>query len=161
MIDHHGAALFAMGILAALVRRGRTGQGCRVDASLMQSALDLQAESLVAWLNAPDRPKKVNAHKHVAGWYYGAPYGVYPTRDGHLALSLIPLADLADAIGEPRLAAFTEEDSFTRQDEIGDLVAATLEDAHHRRMGRRSLDDRKLWHAPGAGLRRDRRRTRR
>ncbi len=45
-IDHHGAALFAMGILAALVRRTRTGQGCRVDASLMQAALDLQAESL-------------------------------------------------------------------------------------------------------------------
>ena len=44
VIDHHGAALFAMGILAAIVRRQRTGQGCRVDASLMQSALDLQAE---------------------------------------------------------------------------------------------------------------------
>jgi crotonobetainyl-CoA:carnitine CoA-transferase CaiB-like acyl-CoA transferase len=53
-IDHHGAALFAMGILAALLRRERTGKGCRVDASLMQAALDLQAESLVAWLNAPN-----------------------------------------------------------------------------------------------------------
>jgi crotonobetainyl-CoA:carnitine CoA-transferase CaiB-like acyl-CoA transferase len=36
VVDHHGAALFAMGILAAIVRRQRTGQGCRVDASLMQ-----------------------------------------------------------------------------------------------------------------------------
>jgi len=27
VIDHHGAALFAMGILAAIVRRQRTGQG--------------------------------------------------------------------------------------------------------------------------------------
>ena len=60
-IDHHGAALFAMGILAALLRRERTGKGCRVDASLMQAALDLQAESLVAWLNAPKRPASVNA----------------------------------------------------------------------------------------------------
>src|ERR671927_1986115 len=50
-IDHHGAALLAMGILAALLRRERTGKGCRVDASLMQAALDLQAESLTAWLN--------------------------------------------------------------------------------------------------------------
>src|SRR5262245_61276387 len=49
-IDHHGAAVFAMGILAALLRRERTGQGCRVDASLMQAALDLQVESLTAWL---------------------------------------------------------------------------------------------------------------
>src|SRR4029077_21185 len=76
VVDHHGAALFAMGILAAIVRRQRTGQGCRVDASLMQSALDLQAESLVAWLNAVKRPSAIHAFRHVAGWYFAAPYGV-------------------------------------------------------------------------------------
>jgi crotonobetainyl-CoA:carnitine CoA-transferase CaiB-like acyl-CoA transferase len=147
IIDHHGAALFAMGILAALVRRERTGKGCRVDASLMQSALDLQAESLVAWLNAPEKPERINAHKHVAGWYYGAPYGVYPTRDGHIALSLIPLADLAEAIGEPRIAKFTEEDSFTRQDEIGDLIAATLKTRSTAEWVD-ILEAKKLWNAP-------------
>ena len=42
LVDHHGAALFALGVLAAVVRRQRTGEGCRVDASLMQAALDLQ-----------------------------------------------------------------------------------------------------------------------
>src|SRR6202022_516877 len=97
-IDHHGAALFAMGILAALFRRERTGKGCRVDASLMQAALDLQAESLVAWLNAPKRPATVGAYRHVAGWYYAAPYGVYATRNGHLAVSLCPLQALAGII---------------------------------------------------------------
>jgi crotonobetainyl-CoA:carnitine CoA-transferase CaiB-like acyl-CoA transferase len=147
IIDHHGAALFAMGILAALVRRERTGKGCRVDASLMQSALDLQAESLVAWLNAPEKPERINAHKHVAGWYYGAPYGVYPTRDGHIALSLIPLADLAEATGERRLAKFTEEDSFTRQDEIGDLIAATLKTRSTAEWVD-ILEAKKLWNAP-------------
>jgi len=101
-IDHHGAALFAMGILAALVRRERTGKGCRVDTSLMQAALDLQAESLTAWLNAASRPASVGAYRHVAGWYYAAPYGVYATRDGHLAVSLCPLAALAKVIEEPR-----------------------------------------------------------
>ena len=60
VVDHHGAALFAMGILAAIVRRQRTGQGCRVDASLMQSALDLQAEPLVAWLNAATKPPAIS-----------------------------------------------------------------------------------------------------
>jgi crotonobetainyl-CoA:carnitine CoA-transferase CaiB-like acyl-CoA transferase len=147
VIDHHGAALFAMGILAALLRRERTGKGCRVDASLMQSALDLQAESLVAWLNAPERPKTINAHKHVAGWYYGAPYGVYATRDGHLALSLCPLPALGEAIGEPRLSAFTEEDSFTRQDEIGDLIADVLKTRTTEEWVE-ALEARKLWHAP-------------
>src|SRR5437764_4331543 len=123
VIDHHGAALFAMGILAALVRRERTGRGCRVDASLMQAALDLQAESLVAWLNAAQRPANVGAYRNVAGWYYAAPYGVYATRDGHIAVSLCPLSTLADAIGEPRLATFSERDAWTRQDEISTLIA--------------------------------------
>ena len=44
-VDHHGAALFAAGILAALVRKERTGQGCRVDVSLLSAAIDLQMES--------------------------------------------------------------------------------------------------------------------
>src|SRR5256884_7266665 len=99
-VDHHGAALFAMGILAALLRRARTGRGCRVDASLMQAALDLQAESLTAWLNAGNKPPDIYARPHVAGWYYAAPYGVYATADGHLAGSLCALPTLGEAIGE-------------------------------------------------------------
>src|SRR6185295_5955989 len=80
VIDHHGAALFALGIIAAIVRRQRTGQGCRVDASLMQSALDLQAESLVAWINSPAKPPGPQAFRHVAGWYFAAPTAFTPPR---------------------------------------------------------------------------------
>jgi crotonobetainyl-CoA:carnitine CoA-transferase CaiB-like acyl-CoA transferase len=127
-VDHHGAALFALGIIAALLRRARTGQGCRVDASLMQAALDLQAESLVAWLNAGEKPS-VEAPRHVGGWYYAAPYGVYATADGHLALSISPLASVAAALGEPRVAAFSERDTWDRRDEIGDLIAQRLRTA--------------------------------
>jgi crotonobetainyl-CoA:carnitine CoA-transferase CaiB-like acyl-CoA transferase len=151
-IDHHGAALFAMGILAALVRRQRTGQGCRVDASLMQSALDLQAESLVAWLNAATKPAAIHAHAHVAGWHYAAPYGVYATSDGHLALSLSPLAVLAEVLGEPRLATYAEKDTWTRQDEISGLIAQVLLGATTDQWVAR-LEPLKIWHAPVQGYR--------
>jgi crotonobetainyl-CoA:carnitine CoA-transferase CaiB-like acyl-CoA transferase len=150
IIDHHGAALFAQGILAAIVRRQRTGQGCRVDASLMQSALDLQAESLVAWINSPARPPGPQAFRQVAGWYYAAPYGVYATKDGHMALSLSPLADLAKAIDEPRLAAFDAEDSWSRQDEIGELIAQRLITATTAEWAAR-MEPLKLWFAPVQG----------
>ena len=146
LVDHHGAALFALGVLAAVVRRQRTGEGCRVDASLMQAALDLQAEFLVSWLNSPNQPS-ISAFKHVAGWYYAAPYGVYPTRDGHLAVSLSPLKDLAEVIGEPRLADYDKKDTWTKQDEITDLIAAKLQTATTRAWMAR-MEALKIWHAP-------------
>ena len=145
-IDHHGAALFAMGILAALLRRERTGKGCRVDASLMQAALDLQAESLVAWLNAPERPASVNARQHIAGWYYPAPYGVYATHNGHIAVSLCPLQTLAEAIDEPRLVSFSDKDAWSRQDEIGELIAARLKTKATEEWSAR-MEQAQIWHA--------------
>ncbi len=146
VVDHHGAALLAMGILAALLRRERTGKGCRVDASLMQAALDLQAESLTAWLNATPRPASVSAHRHVAGWYYPAPYGVYATRDGHIAVSLCPLPALAEAIDEPRLNSFSDKDAWSRQDEIGDLIAARLKTKATEEW-RARMGEAQIWHA--------------
>jgi crotonobetainyl-CoA:carnitine CoA-transferase CaiB-like acyl-CoA transferase len=145
-VDHHGAALLAMGILAALLRRERTGKGCRVDASLMQAALDLQAESLTAWLNCAQKPAEVYARRHVAGWYYAAPYGVYGTQDGHLAVSLCPLATLGEAIGEPRLKSFSDRDAWTRQDEIGELIAAAFQ-KKPTRAWLPLLEAAKIWHA--------------
>jgi crotonobetainyl-CoA:carnitine CoA-transferase CaiB-like acyl-CoA transferase len=150
VIDHHGAALFALGIVAAIVRKQRTGQGCRVDASLMQSALDLQAESLVAWINSPAKPPGPQAFRHVAGWYYAAPYGVYATKDGHLAISLSPLAVLAEAIGEPRLASYGDKEAWTKQDEIGELIGHRLTTATTAEWIAR-MQPLKIWHAPVQG----------
>jgi len=145
-VDHHGAALFAMGILAALLRRERTGKGCRVDANLMQAALDLQAESLTAWLNAAKRPESVSARPHIAGWYYPAPYGVYATRNGHIAVSLCPLRTLADVIEEPRLAAFSDKDAWDRQDEIAEIIAARLKSKVTEEWIER-MERAQIWHA--------------
>jgi crotonobetainyl-CoA:carnitine CoA-transferase CaiB-like acyl-CoA transferase len=150
VIDHHGAALFALGIIAAIVRKQRTGQGCRVDASLMQSALDLQAESLVAWINSPAKPPGPQAFRHVAGWYYAAPYGVYPTKDGHMALSLSPLETLAKAIDEPQLATFSNTDPWTRQDEISELIAQRLKTGTTDHWAAR-MEPLKIWYAPVQG----------
>ncbi len=150
VVDHHGAALFALGILAAIVRRQRTGRGCRVDASLMQAALDLQAEPLVAWLNAATRPKSVQAHAHVAGWHYAAPYGVYATADGHLVVSLSTLAALAEALDEPRLADYAPKETWTKRDEITELIAERLATATTAAWVAR-LQPLGIWHAPVQG----------
>jgi crotonobetainyl-CoA:carnitine CoA-transferase CaiB-like acyl-CoA transferase len=144
VVDHHGAALLAMGILAALIRRERTGRGCRVDASLMQAALDLQAESLTAWLNAAQRPTAVAPSRHIAGWYYPAPYGVYATRNGHLAVSLCPISALAKVIEE--VSSFSDADAWTRADEIADLIAARLKTKTSEEWALR-MEAAQIWHA--------------
>ncbi len=123
--DHHGAALFAMGILAALVRRARTGQGCRVDVSLLSSAIDLQLESFTCYLNG-ERPASVRQPRHIAGWYFAAPYGIYRTADGQLALSLATLATVGKALDLPALAGFGDVAAYERRAEIADLIAARL-----------------------------------
>ncbi len=147
IIDHHGAAVYAMGILGAIVRRERTGKGCRVDTSLMQAALDLQSASLTAYLNAEKKPEKIHAYKNVGGWYYAAPYGVYKTKDSHIALSISPLALIGETIGEPKLASYTEQETWTKQDEIGDLLAARLTSKTTAEWCS-LMEPVKIWHAP-------------
>lgn len=124
-IDHHGAALLAMGILAALVRRARTGKGCRVDVSLLSSAIDLQLESFTCYLNG-ERPATVRQPRHIAGWYYGAPYGIYRTADGQIALSLSSLTTISKAMELPALAGIGDDEAYTRREEIGDRIAARM-----------------------------------
>jgi crotonobetainyl-CoA:carnitine CoA-transferase CaiB-like acyl-CoA transferase len=118
--------------------------------SLMQAALDLQMESLVAWANAPVRRPVTQAHAHVSGWYYAAPYGIYATADGHLALSLSPLKLVGEALAEPRLTGFSDEDAWTRQDEITALIADRLKTATTAEW-RARMEPLGIWHAPVQG----------
>lgn len=141
-VDHHGAALFAAGILAALVAKTRTGKGCRVDVSLLSAALDLQMESFTCYLNGPV-PDDVRQPGPIAGWLYGAPYGIYATRDGHIAISLGSLDVLGDALG---VTLVPDSEAFTRRDEASRAIAANL-------LNRTTTDvlavlsARAIWHA--------------
>ncbi|GJM62897.1 CoA transferase [Persicobacter diffluens] len=106
------------GILAALVRRGKTGKGGLVEVSLLESTLDLQFEGLTTYLNddckAPVRAKKGSAQPYLA-----APYGVYPTADGHIAIAMMPVTKLADHLQVILPDAYQLEESwFEKRDEI-------------------------------------------
>jgi crotonobetainyl-CoA:carnitine CoA-transferase CaiB-like acyl-CoA transferase len=142
--DHHGAALLALGILAALLRRSRTGQGCRVDVDLLSAAIDLQMESFVAYLNAAKR-HDVTAPSRRGGWYYAAPYGIYPVKDGHMAISLGKLADLSAAVDAPALSQIPDSEAFDRSEEIVAILDAVLPtrsfDEWHER-----LEAHRVWH---------------
>ncbi len=113
------------GILAALVRRGITGEGAHVQTSLLEALVDLQFELLTTHLNDGQRlPARADFRN--ANAYLAAPYGIYPTSDGYLALAMMPLAQLARTLPLPALADYDARDAFARRDEIKRLIAAEL-----------------------------------
>jgi crotonobetainyl-CoA:carnitine CoA-transferase CaiB-like acyl-CoA transferase len=95
VVDQHGAALLALGILAGLLERHRTGQGLHVELSMVRAALDLQLEVATYFLNGARLAKSETSR---ASMFHPGPYGVYATRDGHLVLSMSPLPVLRDAL---------------------------------------------------------------
>lgn len=144
--DHHGAALLAMAILAALLRRERTGKGCRVEVDLLSSALDLQVESLVCFANGPP-DAETRAPPPLGGWIFPAPYGVYRTADGHMAISLGPLAALARALDLPEIAAAGDAEGFAQGAEIAAKIQEAVRGLDNAALAAR-LGRERLWFAP-------------
>ena len=146
LVDVHAGSLLATGILAALVRRGRTGEGCRIDVNLLSAAIDLQSESFSTYLNGP-RPEDVRPPHCIAGWYYPGPYGIYATLDGHLAISFSNHEHLADALSLPELATIPNDDGYARREEIATLIAPILE-TRGTEAWLDAFDGRDIWCAP-------------
>ncbi|SAK77869.1 L-carnitine dehydratase/bile acid-inducible protein F [Caballeronia catudaia] len=121
-VDHHGAALFAAGILAALLRRERTGEGGLVEVSLLSAAIDLQLESFTCFLNG-ETPDDVRQPKPLSGWYFGAPYGIYQTKDSHVAISLGKLSILYDSLDVAYDDRISDDDAYTRRDQAARTIA--------------------------------------
>jgi CoA:oxalate CoA-transferase len=121
-----GAAL-AQGILAALVRRGITGRGGHVETSLLEALIDFQFEVLSTHLNDGRRVPKRSAFRS-AHAYLSAPYGVYPTADGYLAIAMTPLPKLADLLDLGALDPYRDDPPrwFTARDEIKAIIAERL-----------------------------------
>ena len=124
-VDHHGAMIYAAGILGALVQKARTGKGARVDVNLFSAALDLQAESLVCYFNG-ERPQSAQQPTHVGSWYHEAPYGIYETADGFIGLSLGDLEVMIDALGLKDDLAAEQSQAYIRREEISERFAKQL-----------------------------------
>ena len=112
--DHFGAQNLITGILAALLHRERTGQGQRVDVSLVGSAIYAQSSEMTYTMlsgKAPGRPN--NNHPILRGLIHRC-----PTSDGYIYLLGIPehlwndfavCIDRADLKDDPRFATLVLE----------------------------------------------------
>lgn len=108
-------------ILAALIKSKKTGQGVYLELSLLESLIDFQFEFLTTYFNGgglPMRAEKDNAHALLS-----APYGIYKTADGYIAVAMMPLQQLNKVLRCNELDGFKEEEAFARRDEIKAVIA--------------------------------------
>ncbi len=117
-------AQLVQGILAALVRRGKTGQGALIEISMLESLLDFQFEFLTTYHTSGQLPRRSELSN--GNPLLSAPYGIYATTDGHLAIAMVNIPQLARAIGSELLAAYDQEQAFSHRDEIKGVLSRHL-----------------------------------
>jgi CoA:oxalate CoA-transferase len=123
VVDIMAGTHIAQGILATLYRRTISGEGALVQVSMFESILDFQFEVLTCFYNdgheLPVRSGINSGHAYIA-----APYGIYKTNDGYIALAMTHIPLLAALLDCEPLKPFTDNnDWFSKRDEIKKILA--------------------------------------
>lgn len=121
--DMLASSHLVQGILACLLRRSVSGKGGLVEVSLLESLLDLMFETFTTFLNdggrQPARGPIYSAHA-----YLSAPYGIYPTSDGFLAVAMAAIPSLGELLAVPELLTYKDPESwFTARDQIVETLS--------------------------------------
>jgi crotonobetainyl-CoA:carnitine CoA-transferase CaiB-like acyl-CoA transferase len=125
VIDQSTGMWAALGILAALLERERTGDGRVVDVSLYETVVGLVAYHLIGYLGSGQVPGRHGTHFAPI-----APYGVFAAGDGELMIaaandrlfaSLCRVLGLSDLVSDPRFA--TNPDRVAHRTELELLLA--------------------------------------
>jgi crotonobetainyl-CoA:carnitine CoA-transferase CaiB-like acyl-CoA transferase len=138
LIDMGTGMWSALGVVAALLERERTGEGSVVDTSLYETALSYIGYHLVGYLADGTVPTRQGTVFPMV-----APYEVFGTRDGELMVAggndriyaqLCRALDLPELVDDPRFR--TNPDRVRNREELVALLSA--------RLGERDTAD---WHA--------------
>jgi len=106
------------GLLAAVIKSFKTNIGSHVETSLVEALLDFQFEVLTTYFNdgnrKPQRSSYNNAHA-----YLSAPYGIYQTTNGYIAIAMTPLPQLGELLNLDSIKELHDQKEwFTKRDEI-------------------------------------------
>lgn len=105
------------GVLAALLHRERTGEGQKVEVNMLDSIIALQMQELSIYtVGGIPQERSNEPDGHV---YIRAPYGVFNTADGAVALAFPPLKTFGQIADIPEFLDMEDgRDSFTQKDLI-------------------------------------------
>jgi crotonobetainyl-CoA:carnitine CoA-transferase CaiB-like acyl-CoA transferase len=117
-------AQLVQGILGALIRRQKTGEGARVEISLLESLIDFQFELMTTYHASGLLPKRSGISN--GNPLLSAPYGIYATANGYIAIAMMNIHQLGKTIGSEALQQFNLQDVFSKRDEIKQILADHL-----------------------------------
>ncbi|MEM9143251.1 MAG: CoA transferase, partial [Bacteroidota bacterium] len=105
-------------ILAAIHSRSQTGKGQKIEANLLNSIVGFHIQEITAYLQRGSNPER--SESGIPNPWLGAPYGLYHTRDGYIAIGMNPVQKLARTIGLPKYdsEAYASNNIIEGRDEI-------------------------------------------
>ena len=127
--DHLAGLFAAYGILAALAARARTGEGQRVDTSLLQSSTSFLAENMARFLHDGGEPPTRRTRARTAQVYavrdqVGAPFVIHLSSPDKFWRGLLHAIDREDLLTDER---FTDrKQRIAHRDGIQELLDGTF-----------------------------------
>lgn len=132
----------AVGILGALYERERSGRGCLIETSLLETGVAWVGYQLAGYLGSGRVPGRIGSRVAMI-----APYEAFATADDYLLLAgpndqifarLCRVAELVDLIDDPRFAS--NEDRVANRDELHDILERKLQERPAGQWEEASLD---------------------
>jgi crotonobetainyl-CoA:carnitine CoA-transferase CaiB-like acyl-CoA transferase len=147
-VDQHGAALLAMGILGAYIRKLQTGEGTRVESSLFNAGIDLQQEALTNYYSGGFESDMLDRSHHLGTWFHAAPYGIYKLADGKfVAISNVDPMVFAKSLESAELRSLATLDRHAERDRYAALTAKVLSTRTYAEVSA-AFDRHAIWYAP-------------
>jgi crotonobetainyl-CoA:carnitine CoA-transferase CaiB-like acyl-CoA transferase len=150
IVDAATGFLLAFNVVSAVLSARSTGEGRRIHASLLGTALLMQCQQALVTLNTDLRYDRSDAG--LAAPWTNAPYGVYETADGYVTMSMVANELLAKVLDLPDdLLGLSDKDVFDRRDEVVSAITPQLrtETSEHWLAKMAKFD---IWAAPVLSL---------
>ncbi len=105
-------------VLAAIYSREKTGKGQKIEANLLNSVVGFHVQEITAYLHSGSNPER--SESGIPNPWLGAPYGLYHTKDGYIAIGMNSVQKLAQIVGLPQYDSkeFTSNNIIESRDEI-------------------------------------------
>ncbi len=137
--DAHSATTLALHTAIALYHRERTGEGQKIESNLLNAGIDMQTQEITTALNVDEDIERSEAG--IGHPLSSAPYGIYETRDGHVAISFANLPGLAEELSVEPICDYTDRrEVHEHRDEIKRQIEAATREKETDRLLERLLD---------------------